>query len=224
MDISTPRRLIVGNRKFTLNRTSPIVLGIQESCHWNAHPGREQLVWHCLVLPPRYLLGRREWDPVVVWHKYLATAYTWELGCYSLGTRRICPTVTQTANPSLLEGESTFCFPLVQSFDCTPTGVEDISAYIEVLTESTQQALNGRQQSLSFLNTELSRRRKALLQIRVVLDVFLSCAEALEPLSRQNVCGPPDEFAHASPLVSHTRAQMNTPSDLTSSLGELTTQ
>ena len=53
----------------------------------------------------------------------------------------------------------------VQSFGPS-IGLEDTVAHTGALTKFTQQTLNNSQQSLSLLNTEISLKRKAVLQSR----------------------------------------------------------
>lgn len=100
-------------------------------------------------------------------------------------------------------------------------GLEKNVAHIEVLSILTQQALNDSWQSLSLLNTEISLRRKAVLQNRMTLDFITASHGGTCAIIQTECCMFIPDNAN---VLNHMRIQVNILSDLTPSLGYLINQ
>ena len=110
---------------------------------------------------------------------------------FSLGAGENVPHSTKLANfplPKARWAHSVFHWydHLATAF-APSVGLENIIAHIEAFTKFTQQALNDSWQSLSLLNTKMSLMRKAVLQNRMYLDIFIASQGGTLPLSGQNV-------------------------------------
>lgn len=97
---------------------------------------------------------------------------------------------------------------IIRLLPCASIGLEDVTAPREALTEVTQQALRDHQPSLPLLNTEMSPRRKAVLQDRMALDIITATPEGACAVIQTGCCVlRPRTSATVPSLLNYMRTQ-----------------